>query len=375
MAWETLAVVSAEMKTKAEARQNRLGYDWTFGLRDSADDSWTGSYAAYCVGRANGLGISLEGISWTTLRSGYWWKSEGWWNSIAFAFFIGFEDKDESGNRSYYVVVDEDEYTIKLIDYNRLAATETIVDSTDNVMPLFGNINDWKHISFYHNKNTNSLKFWVNGEELLSGSILSYPDIDWFYVADHGGITDFGGYGFVDDLYFDISTISEVDDTPPARRYYPALPDGAGTYTQWTPDSGNNYERVDESGDPDDDTSYIATDTNGHVDTYTFAALVNVAPEASPDSAIVQAYVRTSPADGGIGSLKFKSRYAATDETTAAKRIRRQKTSGLYLTDPGTYYDWTVLSGYFDTQPGGGGEWTEAAFNGAEFGIESDGIV
>jgi len=48
---------------------------------------------------------------------------------------------------------------------------------------------------------------------------------------------------------------------------YPALVSGAGDLSQFTPSAGNNYECVDEVP-PNDDTDYVATATEGNIDTY-----------------------------------------------------------------------------------------------------------
>jgi hypothetical protein len=50
------------------------------------------------------------------------------------------------------------------------------------------------------------------------------------------------------------------------------LPTGAGTTTQFTPDSGSNYARVNETT-PDGDTSYVQSVTVGQFDTYAMADL------------------------------------------------------------------------------------------------------
>jgi hypothetical protein len=50
------------------------------------------------------------------------------------------------------------------------------------------------------------------------------------------------------------------------------LPNGAGTTTQWTPDAGTNYARVNEAT-PDGDTSYVSSSTVGQIDTYAIADL------------------------------------------------------------------------------------------------------
>jgi len=50
------------------------------------------------------------------------------------------------------------------------------------------------------------------------------------------------------------------------------LPSAAGTTTQFTPDSGSNYARVNEAT-PDGDTSYVGSNTVGQIDTYSLGDL------------------------------------------------------------------------------------------------------
>jgi hypothetical protein len=54
------------------------------------------------------------------------------------------------------------------------------------------------------------------------------------------------------------------------------LPAGAGTTTQFTPDTGSNFARVNEST-PDGDTSFVSDGTVGHIDTYAMADLPGTA--------------------------------------------------------------------------------------------------
>jgi len=50
------------------------------------------------------------------------------------------------------------------------------------------------------------------------------------------------------------------------------FPDAIGTYSQWTPTSGDNYTCVDETT-PNDDSDYVATSGIGNIDTYNFESL------------------------------------------------------------------------------------------------------
>jgi hypothetical protein len=82
------------------------------------------------------------------------------------------------------------------------------------------------------------------------------------------------------------------------------LPNGAGTTTQFTPDSGSNYLRVSDTT-PDGDTSYVDSSTVGVTDTYTLAdisssvssikslAVVHLGRKTDTGSRAIQAVIRT----------------------------------------------------------------------------------
>lgn len=50
------------------------------------------------------------------------------------------------------------------------------------------------------------------------------------------------------------------------------FPNAAGDATDWTPDSGNNYERVDEA-ESDDDTTYVESSTSTDEDLYNYGSV------------------------------------------------------------------------------------------------------
>ena len=82
---------------------------------------------------------------------------------------------------------------------------------------------------------------------------------------------------------------------------YVCKPNGVGTYSELTPSAGNNYECVDEVP-PDDDTSYVQSNTVDKRDTY---ALENLSVGAGTISAICwQTRARlTEPGSGSIARL------------------------------------------------------------------------
>lgn len=120
------------------------------------------------------------------------------------------------------------------------------------------------------------------------------------------------------------------------------LPTGAGTTTQWTPDSGSNYARVNETT-PDGDTSYVDDGTIGHVDTYAMADLVGTGPTVKSVASIHYARKTDASARGMRAELR-----SAGGNTAHATEIALGNSYAYYWStwgqDPnnGTPTNWTA---------------------------------
>jgi hypothetical protein len=162
------------------------------------------------------------------------------------------------------------------------------------------------------------------------------------YIA-HCWLADSSGSGVTDFL-----------NTPTARvRIKPVMPStGDGTYADFTPSSGsNNGDMVAETA-ADGDTSYNASSTTGHKDTYNYPAL---SISGNPIKAVqVVPYARKVAA----GALTFRPvlRIGATNYFG---------TSVAGITSTYSYYPEV-----FQTSPATSAAWTESEINGAQFGLE-----
>ena len=90
----------------------------------------------------------------------------------------------------------------------------------------------------------------------------------------HDGFPIFGGAhpaGRFDDLYFLDASGSTNNDFLGNVCVVTARPDAAGDSTLWTPDSGNNYARVNEAV-CGDDSNYVQDGTTDDLDLYNYAA-------------------------------------------------------------------------------------------------------
>jgi len=147
------------------------------------------------------------------------------------------------------------------------------------------------------------------------------------------GIVQLGGqkaahryfYGYFDDIAINDTNGTENNSWIGRGGIYPAIVDGAGEYAEFTPASGNNWENVDEIP-PDDDTSYVESDTLGHRDLYT---IDSITPTSGTITA-VQWVARAKMVEPGIGNLQRLVRHDSVDYAGADKPV---DTSYRYLTD------------------------------------------
>jgi len=130
------------------------------------------------------------------------------------------------------------------------------------------------------------------------------------------------------------------------------FPSGNGNSSQFVgqdADSVNNYLNVDETT-PDGDTTYNESATVGEKDTY---AYTNLTPTSGTVYA-VQPVPYARKTDAGARSIKTVARHSGTEEDSADTPL-------------GTSY--TILRDLRTTKPGGGA-WTIADVNAAEFGVK-----
>ena len=82
-----------------------------------------------------------------------------------------------------------------------------------------------------------------------------------------GGGWNLSVYG--DDFYCDVweGADAPLMACPSSRRFLPAFPNGAGATAQWTPNSGANWQAVDEAP-PDSETTYVKATVAGLRDSY-----------------------------------------------------------------------------------------------------------
>lgn len=128
------------------------------------------------------------------------------------------------------------------------------------------------------------------------------------------------------------------------------FPTGAGTNTNWVPDSGSNYARVNEVP-ADDDTSYIEASASGTRDSYTFGSFIPV-QDLDPIGTIVK--VRAKNTDAGSINAQGLAYSGGNYGLGDSKLVTSAYTTNMYpiFRDPST-----------------SAAWTNSGINAAEFGV------
>lgn len=158
------------------------------------------------------------------------------------------------------------------------------------------------------------------------------------------------GHGIIDDIYIANGAGSDNMDFQ-GNLYVETLePSGAGNSTQLTPSTGNNWENVDDSTNPDDDTTYNTADADAETDLYT---MTNPVETASPSCVTVQALVRCTDADRRTIRLPFRNNGTTSEGDDIA-----------ILAD--TYQGRTRML----ERDASGAVWTNVLVNGLESGIK-----
>ena len=163
-----------------------------------------------------------------------------------------------------------------------------------------------------------------------------------------------GNYLFYDDMYFFDSTASPLNDFVGDARVETIYPSGVGSHTSWLTDSSGqpNWTRVSEhtaAPYPDDDTSFVRSNTPGALDSY-----------ACNDLSITT---------GTIYGVQTNV-YCRKEDTALHKVDALIRSGGADYMGP----DHIVASGYSDftdiwmTDPATAAAWTIAGVNAAEFG-------
>jgi len=159
--------------------------------------------------------------------------------------------------------------------------------------------------------------------------------------------------GYWDDFYIlDTTGDAPHNDFLGDVRVDVLRPNGAGTYTDFTPSAGSNYQNVDEAPGPDDNTTYNQGSSVADQDTYALGGL------PSPAGTIIygsKSQITVRKTDAGSRECKILTRVGTTDDLGDA----------IVLSD-----SFTTHTKIFEDNPDDGAAFEDADINGMEVGVE-----
>lgn len=133
-------------------------------------------------------------------------------------------------------------------------------------------------------------------------------------------------------------------------RIFTKMPSGAGAQTNWTPNGASaNWQCVDEVP-PDDDTSYVSSNTAGAIDSYS-VALAGLT--LTPNAVVTRMRVRRD--DAGPHTAQVGVRSSTTNAFGTAASINSS-------------YSW--VDAFFGTDPNTSSAWSAAAADAAQVAID-----
>lgn len=367
MTVELQAVFSAETRILTDITR------FAISVAISSAQAKTGSYS-YDLGFQTGpFGKRLTTAS-AAVRIGYWlYMANTTINDDAAIYYAGHGVNNnglafsDTAN-AIFLEIDTSSGEIYL---RRPVANNTIETLAAAPIPAqFATSGTWFHVGVNHfvDSINGVLSLYIDGTRILhyegdtrpchwNGSGLTFRDTVLNVLgpgaAGTSGVQGFSN-AFVDDMFIE-TIVGELDLPVPARRYLLALPDGAGADDDWTPDSGSNYQMVDDNPNDGDATKNKALSVDLR-DTFTYSNI-------------------TLPADHRIVSV-IPSVFAKRLDSALDHEI------SVHAWDGATYGDSDDLDMNmgFDTpvvarlslQPDGSA-WNETDFNAMQFGYRSRG--
>jgi hypothetical protein len=205
------------------------------------------------------------------------------------------------------------------------------------------------------NDSTGSVIVEANGVEILNLSGIdtkATANAQATYLAiGNCSVGSISLASWFDDLYIlNTSGSAPQNDFLGDCRVDPLYPNADGNYSAWTPSTGvTHYTLVDEATPNTSD--YVESSTSSQKDSYGFGNL-----SATTGTIFgVQLNIAAHKTDAGSKDIKALTRIASTDYLSSAIAVST---------------DQTYLRHIWEENPNAAAAWTEAAINGAEFGVE-----
>lgn len=145
-----------------------------------------------------------------------------------------------------------------------------------------------------------------------------------------------------DDTFIWDDTGSVNNDWLGYNRVYTMLPTANGATQDWTPNTGNAWDAINETGAPDEDTTYVGSSTVGDVSLFT---LDNV-PGTAVDVKGLQTRMYAAKSDAGACGVKHGLLSGSSNHMGAEHALGTSYgvSFDIHETDPDTSALWTVAA-------------------------------
>jgi hypothetical protein len=218
-------------------------------------------------------------------------------------------------NKWYYL-------ELKVASNNSTGSFEARLDGV-NVVSASG-------IDTLNSANPNTIRLF--GRTTASGQTI-FPEYDDFYCLDTSG--------------------SPADFLGP-RHIYTIFPSAAGDSTQFTPNTGSNFQAVDDNGH-DGNTTYIESNVENNKDLYQFGDLAGVVTDITA---------------AAVYGIVTKTDVSAFDFIGVAKSNGDEADAAGDLVNPSSAGTYEAAAGFFLTDPDTAAAWTQSGINAAQFGLK-----
>lgn len=212
--------------------------------------------------------------------------------------------------------------------------------------------NTWHYVELkvVINGTTGTYELHVDGTAVIGPITGANTQASGNATADRLNLHVIGGTGCsYDDVYMADGQSGTVTTFTGDVRVTTLMPTGAGNYAQWTPDTGSNFARVNETTE-DGDTSYVSTATPGNLDSYATADL-----SGTPTVFGVQVNLMARKDDAGLRQIAPLIRISAADFVGTTQTL-------------GTSYAFFTQT--YDKNPNSAAQWAASEVNAAEFGAK-----
>lgn len=344
MAITTYFMDSFETTTTATDRYETSSGSGSFSISSSVKRTGTQALQAAGVGSENYLGKTLS-ASPRTLIVGAAYRPTG--NGNVSQLYKGPFVLTSGGTIQCYLKLNA---SSQLELWHRDGVNPHVKIAT-TAGSITHNIWTYLELRLYAGSTDGEYEIRINGATAASGAGVRTRDNVNYYdtlrlqtnIATH----------YLDDLYVRGDTVLQSGGFFGDVEIQCKFPDADGTYTDLTPSSGSNWQNVDERP-PDADTTYNASGTTGHKDSYSFDDI----SLSSQTIRSLQLSMRAKKTDSGSQSIAPFVKSGGTEQTGTTQALS-------------TSYGYHV--GNYDTDPDTSLAWSESGVNAAEFGPEVGG--